>query len=138
MGSPSPGAPGASLGADMSATVGMAQRLEVPLLAPGFGAEIIGVDLAAGVDEARFRVIYDAFLRYQVLLFGAQDLPPGRQVEFARHFGEVQVHVMNQYHADGFPELYRLSNLDAQGKPSGHHPDRGTLAWHTDGSWQPR
>jgi alpha-ketoglutarate-dependent 2,4-dichlorophenoxyacetate dioxygenase len=34
--------------------------------------------------------------------------------------------------------LYRLSNLDAQGKPSGHHPDRGTLAWHTDGSWQPR
>ena len=42
---------------------------------------------------------------------------------------------MNQYHADGFPELYRLSNLDEHGKPNGKHPDRGTLAWHTDGSW---
>ena len=43
---------------------------------------------------------------------------------------------MNQYHADGYPELYRLSNLDERGKPSGRHPDKGTLAWHTDGSWQ--
>jgi taurine dioxygenase len=43
---------------------------------------------------------------------------------------------MNQYHADGFPELYFLSNLDENGTPSGKHPDRGTLAWHTDGSWR--
>ena len=105
-------------------------------LAPGLGAEIIGVDLSRGVDDTLFRAIYDAFLEHQVLLFGVQDLPPGRQVEFARHFGQVQIHVMNQYHADGFPELYRLSNLDENGKPTGRHPDKGTLAWHTDGSWQ--
>jgi taurine dioxygenase len=80
--------------------------------------------------------LYQAFLRYQVLVFPPQDLPPARQVAFARRFGEVQVHVMNQYHADGFPELYRLSNLDERGRPSGNHPDKGTLAWHTDGSWQ--
>ena len=55
---------------------------------------------------------------------------------FARQFGEVQVHVMSMYHADGFPELYRLSNLDAAGKPDGKHPDKGTLYWHTDGSWR--
>ena len=105
-------------------------------LAPGLGAEIIGVDLSQGVDDTLFRAIYDAFLEHQVLLFGVQDLPPGRQVEFARHFGEVQIHVMNQYHADGFPELYRLSNLDENGNPTGRHPDKGTLAGHTDGSWQ--
>ena len=105
-------------------------------LAPGLGAEIIGVDLSQGVDDTLFRAIYNAFLEHQVLLFGVQDLPPGRQVEFARHFGEVQIHVMNQYHADGFPELYRLSNLDENGNPTGRHPDKGTLAWHTDGSWQ--
>jgi taurine dioxygenase len=105
-------------------------------LTPRLGAEVSGVDLATGVDEALFRSLYQAFLRYQVLLFPPQDLPPARQVEFARRFGEVQIHVMNQYHADGFPELYRLSNLDANGRPSGRHPDKGTLAWHTDGSWQ--
>src|SRR6186713_1839728 len=105
-------------------------------LSPHLGAEVLGVDLEAGVDDAAFRAIRDAFLAHQVLLFDADGLTPARQVAFARRFGEVQVHVMNQYHADGFPELYRLSNLGPDGKPTGHHPDKGTLAWHTDGSWQ--
>jgi taurine dioxygenase len=109
---------------------------DVRPLTPRLGAELIGVSLARGVDDALFRSIYEAFLHHQVLLFGPQDLPPGRQVEFARHFGEVQIHVMNQYHADGYPELYRLSNLDERGNPNGKHPDKGTLAWHTDGSWR--
>jgi taurine dioxygenase len=109
---------------------------DVRPLTPKLGAELIGLSLARGVDDALFRSIYEAFLHYQVLLFGPQDLPPGRQVEFARHFGEVQIHVMNQYHADGYPELYRLSNLDERGNPNGKHPDKGTLAWHTDGSWR--
>jgi taurine dioxygenase len=110
--------------------------LSIRRLTPNLGAEVGGVDLSGRMDDELFGALYQAFLRYQVLLFPPQDLPPQRQVEFARRFGEVQVHVMNQYHADGYPELYRLSNLDASGKPSGHHPDKGTLAWHTDGSWQ--
>jgi taurine dioxygenase len=105
-------------------------------LTPNLGAEVSGLELSLDLDDAEFHALYQAFLRYQVLLFPPQDLPPGNQVAFARRFGEVQVHVMNQYHADGCPELYRLSNLDRNGNPSGHHPDRGTLAWHTDGSWQ--
>ena len=105
-------------------------------LTPHLGAEIRDVDLAHELPAEVFRALYRAFLRYQMLVFPPQDLAPGRQVALARLFGEVQVHVMNQYHADGFPELYRLSNLDEHGKPSGRHPDKGTLAWHTDGSWQ--
>ena len=105
-------------------------------LTPNLGAEISGLDLAQGVSPDVFRALYDAFLAHQVLLFPPSDLPPGAQVEFARNFGEVQVHVMSMYHADGFPELYRLSNLDANGNPDGRHPDKGTLYWHTDGSWR--
>jgi taurine dioxygenase len=105
-------------------------------LTANLGAEISGVALAGDIDDEVFHAIYRAFLRYQVLLFGPQDLPPGRQVAFARQFGEVQIHVMSQYHADGHPELYRLSNLDEHGQPNGKHPDKGTLAWHTDGSWR--
>jgi taurine dioxygenase len=105
-------------------------------LTPNLGAQISGLDMTRELDEATFGAIYRAFLRYQVLLFPPHDLPPARQVALARRFGEVQIHVMNQYHADGFPELYRLSNLDASGQPTGNHPDKGTLAWHTDGSWQ--
>jgi taurine dioxygenase len=120
----------------MQAAPSSAPPFSVRPLTPRLGAELIGVDLAKGVDATLFRAIYEAFLEHQVLLFGTQDLPPGRQVEFARHFGEVQIHVMNQYHVQGYPELYFLSNLDERGNPTGRHPDKGTLAWHTDGSWR--
>jgi taurine dioxygenase len=108
---------------------------EIRPLTPRLGAEVIDVRLAQGISDAVFAGIHAAFLRHQVLLFEPQDVPPATQVAFARRFGEVQVHVMNQYHAGGHPELYRLSNLDENGRPTGKHPDRGTLAWHTDGSW---
>lgn len=104
-------------------------------LSEGLGAEVLGLQ-AADVDAASFPAIYDAFLRHQLLLFRDQDLPPGDQVTFARRFGEVPVHVMDQYHASGHPELYYLSNLGPDGKPNGVHPDRGTMAWHTDSSWR--
>lgn len=109
--------------------------LDLRRLEGGLGAEVRGV-LAAAIDDALFPALYAAFLEHQLLLFRDQSLPPAAQVAFARRFGEVQVHVMDQYHAGAYPELYTLSNLDAQGRPSGKHPDRGTLAWHTDGSWR--
>ena len=106
-------------------------------LHPHFGAELLDVDLSQELDDALFAAIYQAFLDYQVLLFRSGEIPPERQVEFARRFGEVQIHVMNQYHANGYPELYFLSNLDENGQPSGKHPDKDTMSWHTDGSWRP-
>jgi taurine dioxygenase len=114
----------------------MSSPFSVRPLSPHLGAGISGVDLTRDISEELFGALYRAFLRYQVLLFPPQDLSPTRQVAFGRRFGELQIHVMNQYHADGYPELYRLSNLDEHGRPSGRHPDKGTLAWHTDGSWQ--
>ena len=112
--------------------------LEVRQLSPTLGVEILGFDLSKSLSDAFFDRIYEAFLRHQLLLFREQHLEPGDQVAFARRFGSVQVHVMNQYHADGYPEIYYLSNLGPDGKPSGKHPDRGTVHWHTDGSWARR
>jgi taurine dioxygenase len=109
--------------------------LQLRPFAGGLGAEVLGVQVAA-IDAAAFPAVHAAFLQHQLLLFRCQILPPAAQVAFARRFGEVQVHVMDQYHAGEHPELYTLSNLGADGRPSGRHPDRGTLAWHTDGSWR--
>lgn len=120
----------------MSAVLEATEQITIRPLTPNLGAEIFGVDFSHELDDDTFRQIHDAFLRYQVLLFSPGELPPASQVAFARRFGEVQIHVMNQYHAGGFPELYRLSNLDENGNPNGKHPDQGTLIWHTDGSWR--
>lgn len=112
------------------------RELALRPLAPGLGAEVLDMQIADLV-AGEFPAIYRAFLEHQMLLFRDQELPPAAQVAFARQFGEVQIHVMNQYHASGHPELYYLSNLGPDGKPNGVHPDRGTMAWHTDGSWRP-
>jgi taurine dioxygenase len=113
--------------------------LAIKPLHASFGAEISGVTLADAVGEGMFDKIYEAFLDHQLILFRNVDLPPATQVAFARRFGEVQVHVMNQYHGyKDHPEIYMLSNLDQEGRPNGKHPDKGTLYWHTDGSWRDR
>jgi taurine dioxygenase len=125
--------PSSAAGKDHLASEGLVLRP----LSPGLGVEVVGVDLTE-LDDPGFDRIYDAFLEHQMLLFRDQRLTPGEQVVFARRFGSVQVHVMNQYHAEGFPEIYYLSNLDASGRPSGKHPDKGTVHWHTDGSWSRR
>jgi alpha-ketoglutarate-dependent taurine dioxygenase len=112
---------------------------EVGPLHPVFGCEITGITVGQAVDPQIFDRVYEAFLAHQLILFRHVDLPPATQVEFARRFGEVQVHVLNQYQGcRDHPEIYLLSNLDAAGNPKGQHPDRGTLHWHTDGSWRER
>ena len=71
----------------MNATVVQDRLLEIRPLAPKLGAAITNVRLADGMSDELFRAIYQAFLRYQVLLFPPQDVPPGEQVAFARRFG---------------------------------------------------
>ena len=70
----------------MNATVDLRLPFAVRPLTPKLGAAIPGVKLADDMTDEVFRAIYQAFLRYQVLLFPPQDVPPARQVSFARRF----------------------------------------------------
>jgi taurine dioxygenase len=108
-------------------------------LHPVLGCEITGITFEQAVSPALFAKVYEAFLEYQLIVFHDVDLPPATQVAFARNFGEVQVHVLSDHYGiKDHPEIYMLSNLDRDGNPSGKHPDKGTLYWHTDGSWRER
>jgi taurine dioxygenase len=108
-------------------------------LSPALGCKIMGLTVEQAARDDVFPAVYLAFLEHQAILFRDVDLPPETQVAFARRFGEVQVHVMNQYRGyEKFPEIYLLTNLDEDGRPNGKHPDRGTLYWHSDGSWRRR
>lgn len=112
--------------------------VEIRPLNPYFGAEIVGLDISQGVDDEAFQHIWDTFNEYGLFLIRGQGLSVDHQVQMGRRFGEVQIHVMNQYLIDGHQEVYYLSNLDKDGNPNGKHPDRGTMHWHTDGSWRDR
>ncbi len=101
-----------------------------------FGVEAIGVDAAQPLDAATVAALRAAFDRHRILVLRDQQLPPAAHVAFSRHFGELEIHVLDQYHKDRHPEIFELSNLGPDGKPNAVHPDRGTLFWHTDASWQ--
>jgi taurine dioxygenase len=112
---------------------------QVTPLHHALGVEITGITLAEAVEPKMFGKVYEAFLDHELILFRDVELPPATQVAFAKAFGEVQIHVMNQYQKyPEFPEIYMLTNADKDGKPTGKHPDKGTLHWHTDGSWRER
>jgi taurine dioxygenase len=112
--------------------------LEGRPLTPCFGTEVGGLDLSQPLTSTVATGLQAAFERHLVLLFRGQRLSPEQHIAFSRNFGELEIHVLDQYHATAHPELFVLSNVGPDGRPNRVHPDRGTLVWHTDASFQRR
>ena len=111
--------------------------LTVELPACPIGAEIRGLDLAAGVDEATFLQIRRILDDRSVVVIREQRLTPQQQVDFCGRFGSFEPHVLPKYLVPGHPELICISNLvDEKGEPIGV-TDAGRV-WHTDGHFDER
>jgi taurine dioxygenase len=101
--------------------------LEARPLAGALGAEISGMDLSKPLDSGVFDEIHAALLRHGVVFFRDQRLTREAQLDFARRFGEPDVHPI----ANGmeeYPELIRVL------KPAGEAAFFGT-SWHSDNSF---
>src|SRR5882724_5468219 len=75
------------------------------------GAEVLCVDLAEDMDDYTFSQIERAFHDNTVIYFRAQRITPQQHARFARRFGELEIHVMKQYHHPEQRELIILSNV---------------------------
>jgi taurine dioxygenase len=64
-------------------------RIKVEPTSGALGAEVAGVDLAAGIDDETFAEIHRAWLEYEVLFFRDQRITPAQQEAFAARFGEL-------------------------------------------------
>jgi taurine dioxygenase len=111
---------------------------EVKPLSRVMGAEVRGVDLSHPLTENDLASVLKSFQRHLLLVFPAQHIDEAQLIAFSRRFGDLQVHVLDQYRHPRFPEIYVLSNVDKAGNPTGSHPDKGTLVWHSDLSFQKR
>lgn len=109
------------------------RNFQVRPLADTIAAEVVGLDLRQRFDAATRNAIYDAFVTYQVLVFRDQQLSKAQQVAFTEQFGTLEQHTLHNQGAD-VPLVHVVSNLDAEGKPSGRV---GSQAWHTDKSFRP-
>jgi taurine dioxygenase len=102
-------------------------------LKPGFGAEILDVDLAKA-DEATLGGVVDAFHRHGAVVVRGQTMAPADLLRFISQFGEPEGHTLQENTLPGFPNIYVLSNRVVNGKPIGAHNDG--IGWHTDYSYK--
>jgi len=100
------------------------QRIAVAPVAGAIGAEIIGVDLAAAVDDETVAEIRRAWLEHCVVFFREQFLAPEAFLAFARRIGEPVEYPFVQG-IDGFPEIIAVTKLP-------HETVNFGGIWHSD------
>jgi taurine dioxygenase len=102
-------------------------------LKPGFGAEILDVDIKRA-DDATIDGVVAAFQAHGAILLRDQSLEPADLMRFIKRFGEPENHTLVENTLPGFPKIYVLSNRVVDGKPIGAHNDG--IGWHTDYSYK--
>ncbi len=101
------------------------KRLEITPFAPALGAEVRGVDLAAGIDEDTYREIRAALLEHQVLFFKEQsEMAPATQIGICRMFGELHGHPAAPI-MQGYPEIFEIHTHKDSKVANGEF-------WHSD------
>lgn len=75
-------------------------RIKVEPTSGALGAEISGVDLSPGMDDATFEEVRRAFLEFAVIFFRDQRLTPREQMAFAERFGELDIYPFMEPLAD--------------------------------------
>jgi taurine dioxygenase len=92
-------------------------------LAPGFVAEIGGLDLTRPLAREAVATLRESLLRHKLLLFRGQSLSPRQQRDFAAEFGPLHTHPLIE-NVNEQPEIMVLD----------FGPDRRyeNSDWHTD------
>ena len=107
--------------------------LEILPFDAALGAEVRGVDLSRDIDDTTFATIARAWNDHSVLLFRDQAIDAVQHVAFSRRFGDLEVHVLDQYLHPEHPEILIVSNVMDGDRHVGIY-DAGRY-WHTDLSY---
>ncbi|KAH8655504.1 hypothetical protein BX600DRAFT_416697 [Xylariales sp. PMI_506] len=121
--------------------------VELKELSPGFGAEILGLELANGATTDQFRQIQEAVTKYGAVVIRATKLTDESHIALARMFGELDD--VKPYITAGrknrltYDELFDVSNVEIDGtlldpeSPRGQ-ANKGNSLFHVDSSFNPR
>jgi taurine dioxygenase len=98
--------------------------LEIKRIAGALGAEIHGVDLAAGLTESLAAAIRQALLDHQVIFFRNQDLGPQQFLRFAEAMGQPIEYPFVKG-LEGYPVIIEVKKLE-------HERTNFGGIWHSD------
>ena len=100
------------------------------------GVEITDIDTAQPLSLCDRDRIKRLFRAHPILVFRGQLLSKAAQYAFTENFGEIEgLHVGRHTNAEAYTAVHTVSNLDADGHPSGAMKERGNYFWHTDKSY---
>ncbi|TFH41446.1 MAG: TauD/TfdA family dioxygenase [Lysobacterales bacterium] len=108
--------------------------MEVIPSGAALGAELRGLDIAAGVGARALQGIQAAWAKHLVLVVRDQHLHDPEFVAFSRLFGELDPPGPNPYGKafhEHYPELNIISNIVEDGVPRGNL-GAGEAVWHAD------
>ena len=88
-------------------------------------AEVRGVDLRKLLSDAQFKVIEDALVENELILFRDQEISSDHLLAFGRRFGELGVHPFASNEGKNAPALIKFRNDEKT-------PPFGTDVWHSD------
>lgn len=101
-------------------------HLHLEDLSPTIGTVVHGVDMAATSDE-EVHALYQLLLTRKVIFFRDQHCAETEHIDFARRFGELEIHPFNPMH----PEYEEIIPID-----SGPEYVGTTNTWHSDVMWR--
>ena len=104
----------------------MTSELIIEPLTPFIGAEITGVDLRAVTTE-QVAGIRAALLKHQVVFFRDQTLNQQEHINFARQFGELEIHPATPKGQDNPEVLHIAHGPESKGREN---------MWHSDVTWR--
>ena len=109
-----------------------------------FAAEIGDIDLSQPLDAETLQAVRDAFAKFAVLVFPAQDLTTEQHLAFAANFGPLERTVQKALRGEKLrvrEEIADIANLDASGNLWAKDArirlfQMGNRLWHTDSSFK--
>ena len=102
-----------------------------------FGAEILDFQLTGDPDSEDTRAIKELWAQHKLLLFRNQSFDEAALVGFSREFGDLEIHVREEYLSPEHPEILYISNVKKDGRLLGILAD-SEVGWHYDQIYLPR
>ena len=96
-------------------------------LSPSIGAELLDIDLKKPLTDSLKDEIYHALLVYKVIFFRDQDLTIEEHMDFAKNFGEFEIHPFAS-NDEQYPEVLKITHNE---KNKGREN-----TWHSDVTWR--
>tara|TARA_Y100000991_G_scaffold205737_1_gene182275 strand:+ start:277 stop:1101 length:825 start_codon:yes stop_codon:yes gene_type:complete len=102
--------------------------MKVRPLAPAMGAEVIGIDLSAPLEDAIIAELRNVWLEHQMIVIRGQDLTPAQQLAFAKAIGEPDIYPFLTG-LEGFPMITEVLKKENETVNFGG-------VWHSDTTYQ--